>query len=481
MRPISSDSPHHQHIRALFDTYVELYTARDERLTTLFSDNFSGYTVGSGVLVTDRDIWVSKLRQDFAEVPERIRIEMRDISLQDLSEHVVAVTAFFNLHLPVADHILSHEITRLSLVFRCEGETWKIVHSGTSIPYHLVAEGEIYPTTTVQERNRVLEAVVAERTRELHEREEFYRLLTEDTHDVIWRADKDLYITYISPSDERFRGFKQEEVIGRHVFELFTDEGVAIVSEAWRKRQQSERDGKPLGFVHFEAPHRCKNGSVIWGEVYSSAMRDEQGNIIGFHGITRENTERKKMEQKIHQLAFYDNLTQLPNRRLLVDRLHQALVANKRRGTHGAVMFIDLDNFKPLNDTYGHYVGDLLLIAAAQRLKDCVREVDSVARFGGDEFVILLNELGTDREKSILDAAAIAEKVRMRLAEAYPLNAAREDEPENIIEYRCSASIGVFVFKGNETNSDNILKFADKAMYDAKDAGRNRVRFYTAE
>lgn len=305
MRPISSDSPHHQHIRALFDTYVELYTARDERLTTLFSDNFSGYTVGSGVLVTDRDIWVSKLRQDFAEVPERIRIEMRDISLQDLNEHVVAVSAFFNLHLPVADHILSHEITRLSLVFCCEGETWKIVHSGTSIPYHLVAEGEIYPTTTVQERNRVLEAVVAERTRELHEREEFYRLLTEDTHDE------------------------------------------------------------------------------IWGEVYSSAMRDEQGNIIGFHGITRENTERKKMEQKIHQLAFYDNLTQLPNRRLLVGRLHQALVANKRRGTHGAVMFIDLDNFKPLNDTYGHYVGDLLLIAAAQRLKDCVREVDSVARCGG--------------------------------------------------------------------------------------------------
>ena len=296
---------------------------------------------------------------------------------------------------------------------------------------------------------------------------------------MIWRAYKDLTITYISPSDERFRGFKAEEVIGHHVFEIFTDEGAAIVNAAWQKRLQTEREGKPLGFVHFEAPHRCKDGSTIWGEVYSSALRDEQGNIIGFHGITRENTERKKMADKVNRLAFYDTLTQLPNRRLLNDHLNQAITASKQSGQHGAIIFLDLDNFNPLNDTYGHNIGDLLLIAAANRLKDCMREVDTVARFGGDEFVVLLNELGRDPADAAKHAESVAEKIRNKLAEAYQINTARANEAEAIIEYRCSASIGVFVFQGDQTSPDDILKYADQAMYDAKESGRNRVQFFT--
>src|SRR5690606_36608130 len=166
-------------------------------------------------------------------------------------------------------------------------------------------------------------ALVEERTRELNDREAFYRLLTEDAMDVIWRADSELHITYISPSDERFLGFKAEEVVGRHVLELFNKEGAAIVAEAWRRRQEAERQGRDLGFVSFEAPHLCKDGSVIWGEVFSKAVRDENGKIIGFHGITREITKRKQLQEQIQQLAFYDALTHLPNRRLLSDRLQQ--------------------------------------------------------------------------------------------------------------------------------------------------------------
>jgi PAS domain S-box-containing protein len=285
-------------IRALFDEYIELYTARDDRLSALFSEDFSGYTGGGSVLVTDRDEWVKIIRQDFSEVPGRIRIEMRDISLQDLSKQVVAVTAFFTIHLPFPEHVLSREVARLVLIFRLEGEAWKIVHSGISIPYHLVQEGEVYPRENLQERNRELEALVEERTRTLNDREAFYRLLTEDALDVIWRADRELRITYISPSDERLRGYKADEVVGQHVLELFNEEGAAIVMEALRKRQEAEREGNYLGFVSFEAPHRCKDGSVIWGEVFSKAMRDEHGRVTGYHGITREITKRKQMQDK---------------------------------------------------------------------------------------------------------------------------------------------------------------------------------------
>ena len=471
----------HRKIRALFDEYIELYAGRDDRLTTLFSENFSGYAGGGNELVTDRDEWVRITRQDFSEVPGRIRIEMRDIALQDLSEEVVVVTAFFNIHLPQPEHVLSREVARLVLIFRLEGEDWKIVHSGISIPYQLVQEGEVYPLQRLQERNQVLEALVAERTRELNEREAFYRLLTEDTLDVIWRTDANFFITYISPSDERLRGFKAEEVIGRHATELFDADGVIIAKEAMNKGRAAQHDRTNLGFMSFEASHRCKDGRAIWGEVFSKAVRDEHGTITGYHGITREITKRKQMQDQVKELAFYDTLTRLPNRRLLNDRLCQALAASKRSGQHGALMFVDLDNFKPLNDKHGHFVGDLLLIEVAQRLKSCVREMDTMARFGGDEFVVMLGELDVDHAASIALAEVVAEKIRTRLSGAYCLQVEHEGRAASSVEHHCSASIGVVVFLDHEASPDDILIWADKAMYQAKAAGRNAIRFYAAD
>jgi diguanylate cyclase (GGDEF)-like protein len=163
---------------------------------------------------------------------------------------------------------------------------------------------------------------------------------------------------------------------------------------------------------------------------------------------------------------------------LLNDRLGQTLAASKRSGRHGALMFVDLDNFKPLNDKYGHFVGDLLLVEAANRLKSCVREMDTVARFGGDEFVVMLGELDTDRTKSIAQAEAVAEKIRVRLSGTYHLNVAHEGMVESLVEHHCSASIGVVVFLDHETSPDDILKWADNAMYQAKAAGRNTIRFH---
>ena len=220
-------------------------------------------------------------------------------------------------------------------------------------------------------------------------------------------------------------------------------------------------------------------GTRRWLDTHAAPMRDATGKVAMLLGITRDITERKKAEEKIYQLAFYDLLTGLPNRRLLNDRLSQTLATSKRSGRYGALMFIDLDNFKPLNDTYGHGVGDLLLIEVARRVTSSVREVDTVARFGGDEFVVMLGELDVDKTGSIAQTGIVAETIRITLAEPYLLKIQQEDKAETTVEYHCSASIGVVVFNG-ETSQDDIIKWADMVMYQAKDAGRNLIRIFAA-
>ena len=467
-----------RHIRSLFDEYIEMYAARDDRLTERFSENFSGYTGGGNFLVKDRDEWVKITRHDFSQVQGRIRIEMLDISMQDMGESAAVVNAFFHIHLPIPDHILSREVARLVLIFRLEGKFWKIAHSGISIPYHLVQDGEVYPLKSLQERNSALEALVAERTQALHESEALYRLLTEDTLDVIWKTDSDLCVTYISSADERLRGYKAEEVVGHHVFEMFTDEGVATVKKILRENRQPAQSATQVGFLTFQVQHRCKDGRLLWGEILSKPERDEQGEITGYHGITREITVRKLLEEQVHQLAFHDPLTNLPNRRLLVDRLSQAMASSKRSACYGALMFLDLDRFKALNDTHGHEAGDFLLLEVTGRLKNCVREVDTVSRFGGDEFVVLLAELDTDYRLSKLHAQVIAERIRVSLTEPYVLALRNEGKDDSPVEHGCSASIGVVMFINHDASEEDVLKWADAAMYQAKGAGRNVIRFH---
>lgn len=162
--------PERQHIiRSLFDEYIEMYAARDDRLTASFSENFSGYTGGGNFIVKDRDEWVKITRLDFSQVTDRVRIEMLDLVMQDINDEVVVATALFHIHLPIPDHILSRETARLVLIFRLEIDGWKIVHSGISIPYYGVRDGEVYPIKGLHERNQELESLVEERTQALEE------------------------------------------------------------------------------------------------------------------------------------------------------------------------------------------------------------------------------------------------------------------------------------------------------------------------
>lgn len=217
-------------------------------------------------------------------------------------------------------------------------------------------------------------------------------------------------------------------------------------------------------------------GTHRWLETHAVPMQDD--GAIEHLAITRDITERKLLEDQVYQLAFHDPLTALPNRRLLNDRLHQTLSVSKRNVFHGAVMFLDLDNFKPLNDRYGHDMGDLLLIEVAKRLRSCVREVDTVARIGGDEFVVMLQGLNSDTGQATAQARHVAEKIRAALCTPYVLTPSTEGQSP--VQHRCAASIGVVLFFGAQVSKDQLVQQADMAMYQAKHKGRNQVHFYDA-
>jgi diguanylate cyclase (GGDEF)-like protein len=207
-------------------------------------------------------------------------------------------------------------------------------------------------------------------------------------------------------------------------------------------------------------------------------IKDNEGRVERVVVVSHDVTERKQTEFLVHQMAYQDTLTKVPNRRLLDDRLSQSMALSARSGCYGALMFLDLDNFKSLNDASGHAVGDSLLIEAAGRLRRCVREMDTVARIGGDEFVVMLSELNVARDASISEARAVAEKIRAALSEPYLLSIQRKSESETTVEHQCTVSIGVALFINHDVTPSDILKGADRAMYQAKDAGRNVIRFY---
>lgn len=235
------------------------------------------------------------------------------------------------------------------------------------------------------------------------------------------------------------------------------------------------RDGDHVYLDEIE--YICRDGSTVWCEVTTRFAKNERDEMI-LLGVMRNITERKKSEAQIHNLAFYDLLTQLPNRRLLQDRFNLVISACKRSNRYAAVMFVDLDNFKPLNDKHGHDVGDLLLVEVARRILSCVREVDTVARFGGDEFVVMLSELDVDKTVSAEQARVVAEKIRQSLGELYRLNVSQDGGlGTSIVEHHCTASIGVVLFNDHGVTQEDLIRLSDAAMYQAKAAGRNQVYF----
>ena len=304
-------------------------------------------------------------------------------------------------------------------------------------------------------------------------------------YQLLFESSRDALMT-LAPPSWKFTGANQAalQLFGASSVAEFTMLGPWDVSPERQPdgRLSSEKAPEMIatamreGSHFFEWEHQRLDGRRFAADVLLARM--EVGGEVFLQATVRDISERKQAEEKINNLAFYDALTQLPNRRLLNDRLGQSMAASKRSGRYGALMFLDLDNFKPLNDTYGHGVGDLLLIEAARRIAGCVREVGAVACFGGDEFVVLLNELDMDKAESTSHAKIVAEKIRATLAEPYLLTLQQEGKAETAVEHHCTSSIGVVLFISHEGSPEEIIKWADMAMYQAKDAGRNLIRFY---
>jgi diguanylate cyclase (GGDEF)-like protein/PAS domain S-box-containing protein len=289
-------------------------------------------------------------------------------------------------------------------------------------------------------------------------------------------SDRQARIVWANEAFTRLTGYGLNEVVGHTYGELLKSGHQN--DEFYRDMWQTILAGQVW---KGELINRRKDGSLYHDETIITPVRGKDDEITHFVSMKQDVTARKMTEEQLKYLAFYDPLTQLPNRRLLTDRLGLALLGGKRSGRYGALMFLDLDNFKPLNDEYGHDVGDLLLVETARRIVSCVRAEDTVGRFGGDEFIVMLKELDSDRMLSATQAHGVAEKIRAALAEPYRLELPQTENGKTVIEHRCTTSIGIVLFLNHEADREDLLKWADIAMYQAKAAGRNTIHFYEPE
>jgi diguanylate cyclase (GGDEF)-like protein/PAS domain S-box-containing protein len=298
--------------------------------------------------------------------------------------------------------------------------------------------------------------------REAEARNQLQASLLDKAHDSISVSSIDLRITYWNQGAERLFGWTAAEVIGKTKGELL----MLDKEDLERAYHQALHKGEWLG----EIAKRRKDGRRVTVESHLTLVRGDDGEPQSLLEIETDITQRKQDEHAILSLAFFDPLTRLPNRRLLLDRLRHAVAATKRDGHGGALLFIDLDNFKTLNDTLGHDKGDQLLQQVARRLEARVpRGSDTVARHGGDEFVIVLEDLSTDQEEAAAQAELVAEKLLGAFNEPFQLEGH---------QHHSSPSIGVALFDKDIKDIDELLKRADLAMYQAKAAGRNTIRFF---
>jgi|GEM_PF-2330537 len=258
-------------------------------------------------------------------------------------------------------------------------------------------------------------------------------------------------------------GFSAEEAIGKNLHILSSDQyDKAFYTAMWDCINDT-------GGWEGKVWNQRKNGEIYPGHLTITEVKKENGNLTNYVVTLTDISVSMAAEQEIHQLAFYDHLTGLPNRRLLTDRLHQAFASSARSGADGALLYIDLDNFKTVNDTLGHSKGDLLLQEAATRLRCCIREEDTVARLGGDEFMVMLVGLSEQNIEAAAQAELVGNKILLALNEPYQLEAHR---------YHCSSSIGITLFNAHQMEADGLLQQADIAMYQAKKEGRNTLRFF---
>lgn len=315
----------------------------------------------------------------------------------------------------------------------------------------------------LRRRVAALQAVANEQERAIESlragRDQF-RVLLDESSDPIFSFCADGRYAYVNRAFAEGVNRRQDEIIGRTIWDVFSKDeadkrfaAVKWVFEHAERKVLEVRVPRPDGDRYYITTVK--------------PILDDAGRVATVICISKEITERKRMEERLAHMAEYDALTDLPNRALFAERLLQAIAMAKRDKTRLALMWLDLDNFKSVNDTFGHHVGDLLLRAAAKRMKEALRESDTVGRIGGDEFVVLLPVVKGEK-----DAYIVAETIRASLARAFDL-------PE-CPGVESSSSIGIAIYPDHGKDDVQLMKNADRALYRAKDEGRNRTRFFTA-
>lgn len=298
-----------------------------------------------------------------------------------------------------------------------------------------------------------------ETRRQLRESEARYRILIENSHDIIYALDSAGRFSYVSPSNQRLLGGTPEALRGTDPRTTLHPDDLPVWEHFIRRIQQGNSF---LSGVEYRVRHA--DGSWRWHSTSATAVRNDQGELLSIVGICHDITDRKELEEALRHQATHDTLTGLPNRTLFLDRLEHEMAVARRRGRGGALLFLDLDNFKSINDTLGHNIGDRLLIAVADRLRALVREADTVARMGGDEFTVLLPEAGG--RDSVAD---VATRICQALYKVFLVEGH---------ELFVSASVGISTYPEDGNSVSTLMKLADMAMYRAKAAGRNTWRFW---
>ncbi len=311
--------------------------------------------------------------------------------------------------------------------------------------------------------------------KQLAESESLHRYIVNTSPDIIYILNQDGYFTFINERIESLLGYSKEEIVGKHYSFLVHHDDMEQAKYVFNERRIGTRAAKNV-----ELRLKCKDDSnalhfksrTIPIELSATGMYTDKDNTkksyAGTYGVARDVTERKIAEETINFQAYHDLLTKLPNRALLRDRLSLAISQAKRENESLAVMFLDLDRFKNINDTLGHMIGDELLQQVSSRLQDCIREGDTLARFGGDEFTLMLPKLHDSRH----DASKLAQKITNTLKKPFNIDGH---------ELYVSTSIGIALYPQDGTNMDSLIKHADVAMYHVKGQGKNGYQFYSNE
>lgn len=294
----------------------------------------------------------------------------------------------------------------------------------------------------------------------LKQSQERFRALVETMNEGMFVVSDERVITYVNIALCRMLGYTASEVSGRKIDEFFDEDNRRILDREYEKRKAGRDEPFEICWTH-------KDGFQTPTMVSPRGIRDGKGALKGDFSVVTDISDQKRVQEEMRVMAQYDALTTLPNRTLLNERLEQAITRSKRFNQQLAVLFMDLDRFKRINDSLGHRIGDLLLLSVAMRLKNCVREVDTVARINSDEFAILLSDI-----ESTMAAVVVIEKIQESFQASFKIEG---------YEVSITPSIGVSIFPHDGRDSATLLKNADAAMYHVKTQGRNNYQFYTKE